>query len=59
MHYPSDVLAGAAVGWAAALLVTTLGRPREERLVGLSSRISDPLLKPIWDRMPGEASLHD
>ncbi len=59
MHYPSDVLAGAAVGWAAALLVTTLGRPWIERLVGLLSRISDPLLKPIWDRMPGEASLHD
>ena len=27
LHYPSDVLAGLVVGWAAALLVTTLGRP--------------------------------
>jgi undecaprenyl-diphosphatase len=59
MHYPSDVLAGAAVGWAAALLVTTLGRPWTERLVDLVSRISDPVLKPIWDRMSRRAPLHD
>ncbi len=59
MHYPSDVVAGAAVGWAAALLVTTLGRPWTERLVDLVSRISDPVLKPIWDRMSRRAPLHD
>ena len=59
MHYPSDVLAGAAVGLAAALLVTTLGRPWTERLVDLLSKVSDPVLKPIWDRIPLRASLHD
>jgi undecaprenyl-diphosphatase len=57
MHYPSDVLAGAAVGWAAALLVTTLGRPWIERLVGLVSRLSDPVLRPIWNRVQGRAPL--
>lgn len=53
MHYPSDVLAGAVVGWASAVLVTTVGRPWMRRLVDLLSRISDPLLKPVWDRLPG------
>ena len=27
LHYPSDVIAGALVGWTAALVVTRLGRP--------------------------------
>jgi undecaprenyl-diphosphatase len=58
MHYPSDVLAGVAVGWAAAFLVTTLGRPWVERLVDLVSKISDPLLKPVWDRVRAQASPH-
>ena len=51
LHYPSDVIAGALVGWAAALLVTRLGRPWIERLVSLLGRISDPLLDPVWDRL--------
>jgi undecaprenyl-diphosphatase len=57
MHYPSDVIAGAAVGWAAALLVTTVGRPWIERLVGLFSRLSDPVLRPVWIRVQRRASL--
>jgi undecaprenyl-diphosphatase len=52
MHYPSDVIAGAVVGWAAALLVTTLGRPWIEGLVAIVSRVSDPLLRPLWARVP-------
>jgi len=48
MHYPTDVLAGLAVGLGAAILVTTLGRPWLGRLVALVSRISDPLLRPVW-----------
>ena len=48
MHYPSDVLAGALVGFAAAALVTTLGRPWLIRLVALVSRATDPLLRPVW-----------
>ena len=51
MHYPSDVIAGAVVGWAAALLVTTLGRVWIERLVALLSRVSDPLLGRLWARV--------
>ena len=48
MHYPSDVLAGALVGFGAATLVTTLGRPWVTRLVALVSRVTDPLLRPVW-----------
>jgi undecaprenyl-diphosphatase len=48
MHYPSDVLAGALVGFGAATLVTTLGRPWLARLVVLVSRVTDPLLRPVW-----------
>ncbi len=51
MHYPSDVLAGMLIGWAAAALVTHLGTPWIERLVSLLSRISDPLLEPVWNRV--------
>ena len=44
LHYPSDVAAGAATGLAAAVLVTTLGRPTIETLVGWLSRLSDPFV---------------
>jgi membrane-associated phospholipid phosphatase len=53
LHYPSDVLAGMVVGWASALLVTHFGRPWISRLVPLLSRVSDPLLKPMWERLAG------
>jgi undecaprenyl-diphosphatase len=56
LHYPSDVLAGVVVGWAAALLVTRAGRRPIARLVALVSRVSDPLLEPVWNRLdPAEA----
>jgi undecaprenyl-diphosphatase len=51
LHYPSDVIAGVAVGWCAALFVT---RPCRRWLDGLVSRlggISDRLLDPIWNRL--------
>jgi undecaprenyl-diphosphatase len=44
LHYPSDVLAGAAVGTAAALLVTHAGRPAIDLAVRLGSAVTDPLL---------------
>ena len=53
LHYPSDVVAGMFVGWAAALLVTHAGKPWIARVVSLVSRISDPLLEPVWKRLVG------
>jgi undecaprenyl-diphosphatase len=41
-HYPGDVLAGAAIGTAVALLVATLGRFAIERAVVLVEPVSDP-----------------
>ena len=52
LHYPSHVLAGALVGWAAALLTISLGRPWVARLVADLSRISDPVLAHVWSRLP-------
>lgn len=52
MHYPSDVIAGALVGWLAATAVTRLARVPLTRLVRLISRVSDPLLEPVWQRLP-------
>jgi undecaprenyl-diphosphatase len=49
LHYPSDVLAGMLVGWAAAMLVTHFGRQSLARLVLALGRVSDPLLSPIWE----------
>jgi undecaprenyl-diphosphatase len=51
LHDPSDVVAGAMVGWGAALVVTRLGRGRLDRLVPLLSRVSDPLWAPVWNRL--------
>jgi len=48
MHYPSDILAGLLVGLASAALVTRAGRPWMNRVVALVSRVSDPLLRPVW-----------
>jgi undecaprenyl-diphosphatase len=52
LHYPTDVLAGVLVGWSAAALTTGLGRAWVTRLVEVVSRISDPLLARVWDRLP-------
>lgn len=44
VHYPTDVLAGAAVGTVAALLVRTAGAGLVDRVVGAASRVTDPVL---------------
>ena len=44
LHYPSDVLAGAAVGTAAALVVTRFGTPAIDVAVRAASTLTDPLL---------------
>ena len=57
MHYPSDVVAGALVGWAAAMLVTGFGGTWIVRLVVPLSSVSDRLLRPLWDRLPTRRAL--
>jgi undecaprenyl-diphosphatase len=51
LHYPTDVLAGMLVGFAAAMLVVSVGRVWIDRAVAILSRASDPVLKPVWDRI--------
>jgi undecaprenyl-diphosphatase len=47
-HYLTDILAGAAVGLAVALLVVRLARPAVDMIVRLVERVTDPLLRPLW-----------
>ena len=49
-HYPGDVLAGAAIGTIAALVVVRLARPIIVFLVRIVERGTDPLLAPLWRR---------
>jgi undecaprenyl-diphosphatase len=48
MHYPTDVLAGAGTGIAAAVCVCTLGRPLILRLTALAAAVTDPVLRRVW-----------
>ena len=56
MHYPSDVIAGAVVGWLAASLVTGVGARWMTRLVVLASRVSDPITAPLWRHSPSRVT---
>ena len=47
LHYPSDVIAGAAVGTAAALLVTTFALPAIDVAVRAASTVTDPVLSRV------------
>jgi membrane-associated phospholipid phosphatase len=49
-HYPGDVLAGAAIGTASALVVVRLARPLISVLVRLVERATDPVLAVAWRR---------
>jgi len=51
LHYPSDVVAGLVVGWAAAMFVTGIGRRWITPLVSALSRLTDPMLAPLWTRL--------
>jgi undecaprenyl-diphosphatase len=57
MHYPSDVLAGLLVGWAAAMVVVRLGRRPIERVAAVVGRVSDPAVAPVWTRAAGPLAL--
>jgi membrane-associated phospholipid phosphatase len=49
-HYPGDVLAGVLVGLAAAILIVRFGRRPLEWLVAQVSRLTDPVVRPLWRR---------
>jgi undecaprenyl-diphosphatase len=52
VHYPGDVLAGMLVGLGSAVLVARLARPLLGSLVQLAERITDPVVAPLWRRLP-------
>jgi undecaprenyl-diphosphatase len=54
-HYPGDVLAGAAIGTVAAVVVVRLGRRVIAPLTRVVERITDPLLRPLWRRRVSES----
>jgi membrane-associated phospholipid phosphatase len=47
-HYPADVLAGLFVGLATAFFVARVGRPILTYVVRAVSRVTDPVVAPIW-----------
>lgn len=51
LHYPGDVLAGAAVGLAAAVVVMYLARRPLGALTGVLARVSDAITGPVWRRL--------
>jgi undecaprenyl-diphosphatase len=52
VHYPGDVLAGALVGLGCALVVCKLALPLLRSVVRLVERVTDPLVAPVWRRLP-------
>jgi undecaprenyl-diphosphatase len=52
VHYPGDVLAGALVGLASAVVVVRVTQPLLRSLVRLTERVTDPLVAPLWRRFP-------
>jgi undecaprenyl-diphosphatase len=48
LHYPGDVLGGAVIGLLSATLVFRLGGGYLAPVVGLASRVTDPLVTPAW-----------
>jgi undecaprenyl-diphosphatase len=49
-HYPGDVLAGALIGTASAVLVVRVARPVIALCVRFLERLTDPVLAPVWRR---------
>jgi undecaprenyl-diphosphatase len=49
-HYPGDVLAGALIGTAAAVMVVRPARPVILALVRIVERVTDPIVRPLWSR---------
>lgn len=58
LHYPGDVAAGATAGLVAAVAVVLLARQPLEAVTRLATRITDPLVRPLWQlltRLPRAA----
>jgi len=51
VHYPGDVAAGAFIGLLASLVVWRAGRGRWNPIVDAVSRLTDPVVEPLW-RVP-------
>lgn len=49
-HYPGDVLAGALIGTASALIVVRVARPLIALVVRIVERATDPVLALAWRR---------
>ena len=54
-HYPGDVIAGALIGTASAVVVVRLARPLIMLCVRAVERLTDPLLGPFWRRVRAPA----
>jgi undecaprenyl-diphosphatase len=52
-HYPLDVVAGLVVGLGAAIVVVRIARPLIEFLVRIVERLTDPIVRLLWRRLPG------
>jgi PAP2 superfamily len=48
LHYPGDVLGGAAIGFLAAVVVFWLGGDYLAPVVRVASKVTDPLARPAW-----------
>lgn len=48
LHYPGDIAAGLLVGLASAWLIHRFCQPPLLRAVALVSRVTDPLVRPLW-----------
>ena len=44
VHYPSDILAGAAIGTVSAILVMRFAKPLIEAIVAVVQRVTDPVV---------------
>jgi undecaprenyl-diphosphatase len=56
LHYPGDLVAGLAVGAVCAGIVHVVARPVVDLVVRLASRVTDPLLAPVWRAVRGRAA---
>jgi hypothetical protein len=59
LHYPGDIAGGAFIGLIAAGFVFWFSDGRITGLVGLASRITDPVVRPGWRALDEGRSSQD